>query len=103
VRDAFTSADGLMQSVKVPLDQYGKTTGGKGILVDLAGSVLAPSTLYSNTIYKQLTSIDEQIEKWQDKMSDRVDYYTTQFSKLEQLVSQMNSQSSYFSQLSGGY
>ena len=82
--------------------QYGKTTGGKGILVDKAGSTLAPSTLYTNRIYKELTSIDEQIDKWQDKMTDRVDYYTQQFSRLEQLVSQMNSQSSYFAQLAGG-
>lgn len=102
VRDIFTKNDGLMQSMKVPLDQYGKTTGGKGILVDKAGSTLAPSTLYTNRIYKELTSIDEQIDKWQDKMTDRVDYYTQQFSRLEQLVSQMNSQSSYFAQLAGG-
>ena len=103
VRDIFTKSDGLMQSMKTPLDQYGKTTGGKGILVDKAGSVLAPSTLYTNNLYKELTSIDEQIEKWQEKMEDRVDYYTSQFSRLEQLIAQANSQSSYFSQLSGGY
>ena len=102
VRDIFTKSDGLMQSMKTPLDQYGKTTGGKGILVDKAGSLLAPSTLYTNSIYKELTNIDEQIEKWQDKMTDRVDYYTQQFSRLEQLVAQMNGQSSYFAQLAGG-
>ena len=109
VRDIFTNSkesgaktNGLMQSLKAPLDQYGKTTGGKGILVDKAGSVLAPSTLYTNTIQKELNNIDTEIEKWQDKMSDQVDYYTQQFSRLEQLVQQMNSQSSYFSQLMTG-
>ena len=109
VRDAFTAStdsgaksNGLMQALKQPLDQYGKTTGGKGILVDKAGSPLAPSTMYNNTIQKELNRIDEQIEKWQDKMSDQVDYYTSQFSRLEQLIQQMNSQSSYFSQLMGG-
>ena len=35
-------------------------------------------------------------------MSDQVDYYTSKFSQLEQLVAQMNSQSSYFAQLMGG-
>ncbi len=35
-------------------------------------------------------------------MNDQVDYYTNQFSRLEQLILQMNSQSSYFSQLMGG-
>ena len=106
MRDAFTAStesgaksNGLMQALKQPLDQYGKTTGGKGILVDKAGSPLAPSTMYSNTIQKELNQIDEQIEKWQDKMSDQVEYYTSQFS---QLIQQMNSQSSYFSQLMMG-
>ncbi len=109
VRDAFTAstdsgakANGLMQALKQPLDTYGKTSGGKGVLVDKAGSPLAPSTMYNNTIQKELNNIDDQIEKWQDKMSDQVDYYTNQFSRLEQLIQQMNSQSSYFSQLMGG-
>lgn len=108
VRDAFTastssgaSEKGLLQALKVPLDMYGKTSGGKGILVEKAGSPLAASTLYSNDIQKQLNSIDTQIEKWQDLMSNKIDFYTRQFSKLEQLVQQMNSQSSYFSQLTG--
>ena len=35
-------------------------------------------------------------------MSDQVDYYTTQFSKLEQLIAQMNSQSSSLAQMMGG-
>ena len=109
VRDAFVSStetgaksNGLMQSLKQPLDQYAKTTGGKGVLVNKAGSVLAPTTLYSNTIQKELDNIDTQIDKWQDKMNDQVDYYTSQFSRLEQLIQQMNSQSSYFSQLMMG-
>lgn len=109
VRDAFTASvdsgaksDGLMQALKQPLEIYGKTEGGKGVLVDKAGSPLAPSTMYNNTIQKELNRIDEQIERWQDKMNDQVDYYTNQFSRLEQLILQMNSQSSYFSQLMGG-
>lgn len=109
VRDAFTAStesgaksNGLMQALKQPLDIYGKTEGGKGVLVEKAGSPLAPSTMYNNTIQKELNRIDEEIEKWQDKMSNQVDYYTNQFSRLEQLIQQMNSQSSYFSQLMTG-
>lgn len=108
VRDAFTASvesgaksNGLMQALKQPLEIYGKTEGGKGVLVEKAGSPLAPSTMYNNTIQKELNRIDEEIERWQDKMSNQVDYYTNQFSRLEQLIQQMNSQSSYFSQLMG--
>lgn len=110
VRDIFTkstesgaSTNGLMQALKTTLDLYGKTTGGKGILVEKAGSPLASSTLYSNTIQTQLDALDQQIQKWQDKMSDQIDRYTAKFSALEQLVSEMNSQSSYFAGLMSGY
>lgn len=109
VRDAFTASvdsgaksNGLMQALKQPLDLYGKTEGGKGVLVEKAGSPLAPSTMYNNTIQKELNNIDSQIERWQEKMEDQIDHYTSQFSRLEQLIQQMNSQSSYFSQLMGG-
>ena len=51
----------------------------------------------------QLDALDQQIQKWQDKMSDQIDRYTAKFSALEQLVSEMNSQSSYFAGLMGGY
>ena len=77
------------------------STGTKGVLVNKAGSPLAPSTMYTNTIQKELDRIDEQISKWQDKMSDQVDYYTTQFSRLEQLIAQMNSQSSAIAGMMG--
>ena len=109
VRDAFTSSvesgaksNGLMRALKQPLDIYGKTEGGKGVLVEKAGSPLAPSTMYNNTIQKELNNIDSEIERWQDKMENQIDHYTSQFSRLEQLIQQMNSQSSYFSQLMAG-
>lgn len=101
VRDVFSksvasgsSSNGLMQALKSPLDMYSKTQGTKGILVQKAGSTLAPSTLYKNTLQNKLDDIDTQIEKWQDKMADQVDRYTSKFAALEKLIAQMNSQSS---------
>lgn len=99
-KSSGADSDGLMQAIKEPLELYGKTTGvnlttgTKGVLVNKAGHPLAPSTMYNNTIQQQLDKIDQEIAKWQDKMSDQVDSYTQQFAKLEQLISQMNSQSS---------
>lgn len=103
-KDTGAATNGLMAAIKEPLDIFGATTGAtKGTLVEKAGSPLAPTSIYQNYIQKQLDNLDTQIEKWQDKMSDQVDYYTTQFSKLEQLIAQMNSQSSALSQMMGGY
>jgi flagellar hook-associated protein 2 len=110
VRDAFTastssgsSKNGIMQSLKTTLDQYAKVSGTKGLLVTKAGTPLSPTSTYSNTLLTKLNDIDDQIEKWQDKMSDKVDYYTTKFTNLETLISEMNSQSSMLSSLTGGY
>ena len=70
-------------------DEYFMTDagGGNGIL----------------SILEQMEEIDEQIQRWQDKMSDQVDYYTSQFTRLEMLINQMNSQSSALAGLMGGY
>ena len=92
--DSGSSTNGLMQALKSPLDMYSKTRGTKGILVQKAGSTLAPTTLYKNTLQNKLDDFDTQIEKWQDKMADQVDRYTSKFTALEKLIAQMNSQSS---------
>lgn len=109
VRDAFTkskeggaASDGLMQSLLNPLETYGKTTGDYGILVNRAGSIRAPGSIYQNSLQTQLNNYDKQIQRWETKMSDQIDRYTTKFAKLEQLIAEMNSQSSSLMGLMGG-
>lgn len=97
-----SATDGIMANMKKTLDTYAKTTGDKGVLINLAGSVKAPASLNSNSLNTQINSIQKQIDKWTDKYTDRVDYYTRQFTKLEQLIAEMNSQSSALMGLMGG-
>lgn len=109
VKDVFTktmdngaSTNGLMASLKNTLDSYAKATGvDKGILVEKAGSAKVPTSIYNNSLQQTLDNYDKQIEKWQTKLSDRVDYYTKQFTILEQLIAEMNSQSSTLMGLMG--
>lgn len=107
VQEAFTSTAGngktMMESMKETLDRYGSVVGTKGILVDRAGSSKAASTLLTNTMQKTIDNFETQIQKWTDKMTDQVDRYTRQFSQLEQLIAQMNAQSSSLSGLMGGF
>lgn len=101
--DSGASSNGLMESLLEPLNTYAKTTGEpKGVLINHAGSVKAPTSLNSNSLKSQIDIIDNQIDRWQDKISDQIDRYTTKFSKLEQLIAQMNSQSSALMGLMGG-
>ncbi len=110
VRTAFTktreggsSSDGLMQTMQNTLNNYVKTTGEpKGVLITRAGSIKAPTSLNSNSLKSQMDSIDSQIDRWTDKMSAQIDRYTTKFSRLEQLIAEMNSQTSAMMGLMGG-
>jgi flagellar hook-associated protein 2 len=97
-----TTSGGLMTKIKAVMDKYAGMTGAtKGILVERAGSTYAPTSVLSNTIQKQIDSIDEYIEKLKDKLETETDRYISQFTSLETLISQMNSQSSYLSSLYG--
>ena len=104
VADVFTrSGDGVMQTMKSQLENYARTTGEpKGILIQQAGSPLSSLSLMNNTWQTQIDSINKQIEKWQDKLTSQVEKYTSQFSRLEVLIQQMNSQSSTLAGLMGG-
>ena len=55
-----------------------------------------------NNLQKQIDNTQTEIEKWQSKLSDRVDYYTSQFTRLELLINQMNSQSATLAGMMGG-
>ncbi|MBD5098371.1 MAG: flagellar filament capping protein FliD [Clostridiales bacterium] len=102
-REGGSSSDGLMQTLQNTLNTYVKTVGEpKGVLITKAGSVKAPTSLNSNSLKSQIDSIDSQITRWQNKMSDQIDRYSTKFSRLEQLIAEMNSQSSAFAGLMGG-
>lgn len=105
VRDAFTKTTGnggLMTNLKSVLDRYAAVEGAtKGILIEKAGSTYSSLSMLKNTLQDQLSDLDEEIEKWQNRMSDKIDYYSEQFTKLEQLTSEMNSQSSALSGMLG--
>lgn len=107
VKNAFTAAastnedgtanpGGLMTSMKTVMDRYASMTGAtKGILVERAGSSYAPTTVLQNGIQKQISDINDYIDRLKDKLAMEQDRYVSQFTALETLISQMNSQSSY--------
>ncbi len=108
VRDAFVTTDdegnvtGLIATLSKTLTSYSSTSSaGYGILVRKAGTTKSSLSLSDNSLQDQIDNLDDQIEKWRDKMSDKIDYYTTQFTNLEVLIQELNSQSSTLSSLMG--
>lgn len=109
VQDIFTrskengaASDGLMARFKSVYNTYAsKSYGSYGILVNKAGTKLASLSLMSNSMQKQIDNLDKQIDSWQTKLSNRIDYYTKQFTALEKLMSTMNNQSSMLADMMG--
>lgn len=101
-RDGGSATEGLMSSLKSTLNAYASTSiGSPGILVNKAGTRLSAVSLLNNNLYKQISNIDSQIENWQTKLSDKIDYYTKQFTALEKMMSTLNNQSSMLADLMG--
>jgi len=83
-------------------DNYASTKGAvKGSLIEKAGSTYAPTSILSNTIKNSIDGIDSIIERLQSQLKTETDRYVKQFTSLETLISQMNSQSSWLSSVGG--
>lgn len=97
-------SDGIAANMKKVLDKYASTTGGtKGILIERAGSVKSPLSIVQNSLTKQIQEIDKRIASFEDALKREQDRYIRQFTTLESLISQMNSQSGMLSQFGGGF
>ncbi len=93
---------GLMVRLQEINQKYASMTGStKGILVERAGSPFAPTTILKNELQKQMDSIDKVIDGLQDKLKIEQDRYISQFTSLEMLINQMNSQSSWLASAFG--
>lgn len=98
--DGTSTEGGLMVKMKTIMDRYASMTGAtKGVLVERAGSIYAPTTVLQNGIQKQIDAIDDNLKRLGDKLKVEQDRYIAQFTSLEKLISQMNSQSSYLSSM----
>lgn len=99
------TSQGIATVLRDVMDKYVNTLGAwesKGILVRKAGTESSPLSLTENYMYKQIAEYNKQIAKLQTLLESERDRYIQQFTSLETLISQMNSQSSYLSQI-GGY
>lgn len=102
--DGNTTYNGLATNLKAVMNKYVNTTGAmesKGILIRKAGSKSSAMSLTQNTYYNEISSIDKIIEKLKAQLKKEQDRYVSQFSTLETLIANMNSQSSYLSSMSG--
>ena len=106
VSDLFTGTHGIVNTIDSTLSTYATRNASKngnsyGVLIEEAGSEKLSLTLTNNSIYKELKDMQETITNLQSQLSTEQDRYISQFTQMETLINQMNSQSSYLSQLGG--
>lgn len=77
----------------------GTGKGSYGRLIEIAGSEKKPTTLLNNQLYRDIEDIQDLIERLQSQLKSEQDRYISQFTTMETLLNQMNTQSSYLSQL----
>lgn len=79
----------------------GTSSGTYGMLIEIAGTSKKPTTLYSNQIYTQLKSMNETLEALKQTLKTQEERYISQFTYMESMINQFNSQSSYLSNITG--
>ncbi len=99
-RSAFEVKAGFAVNLKNGMDKYVKTLGvTKGILIEKAGSTKSPLSILNNSISNEIKDVDKILANLKARLKSEQDRYIKQFTQLETLISQMNSQSSYLSGL----
>lgn len=98
IADFFTGPNGLAAKLESTIDKAISTKTKKyGYLTSLAG-MENTKTDTDNQIYKEMQSIQNIIDKLNEKYEKEQDRYWNQFTALEKYMAQMQQQASYFMQ-----
>lgn len=104
VTTLFTdSKNGLMTKMDSILDSAVKTSGTaekRGSLIKKAG-LATGATAKDNTIYEQMENIRKRLSDLNDRYDAREEYWWSVFTNMESMMSDLNSQSSYFASYLG--
>ena len=102
IAELFTGDNGISKQMKKVLEATAKTSSGSpGTLVQLAG-VKNSGTDSENQLSEQLSSISDKIALLKYQYEQEKARYWKQFNSMEQMLSNMNAQSAWLSQMLGG-
>lgn len=90
---------GAMTTLDSVFTKYAKTTGAtKGALVEKAGYKGSALSITNSAIYKQIKTLNNQLDVWKDRLSSARDRYYRQFTNMEMYLNQWNAQAGQFLQ-----
>ena len=95
-------SSGAAERLKNVMNKYSKTEGSpKGLLIEKAGHPSSPLSLINNSFYTQMKDIDTFVSKLKVRLQAEQTRYQTQFTNLETVISNLNSQSGWLAQQFG--
>ena len=95
-------SDGAADRIKKVMDTYAKTEGSpKGVLIEKAGNTLSPLSITNNAYYTQMKDIDIFVARLKERLQTEQTRYQKQFTNLETVISNLNSQSGWLAQQFG--
>lgn len=107
VSDVFTGGGdikkGLASIIEDTLTPYATKYANRngnsyGRLIEEAGSEKIPLSIMNNQIYKNLKEMQSVLDTLNARLASEQDRYISQFTTMETLINQMNSQASYLAQ-----
>lgn len=107
VSDVFTGGGdikkGLASIIEDTLTPYATKYANRngnsyGRLIEEAGSEKIPLSIMNNQIYKDLKEMQSVLDTLNARLASEQDRYISQFTTMETLINQMNSQASYLAQ-----
>ncbi|MGX8702363.1 flagellar filament capping protein FliD [Caproiciproducens sp.] len=95
VASLFTGEDGIAVRMQSVINKNIKTTGGDGILIAKAG-VDNSTKVDNSTLTKAVTDYNTKIKELKTLLETQQEQYYAKFTRLEQYLSNMNSQAALF-------
>ena len=95
IASLFTGTDGIAAKLQSVMKKYtNDSLIDTGLLVGKAGT--DTGNVSQNTLSKEMQDYDSKISDLKDQLETEQEYYYNKFTLLEQYISQMNSQASFF-------
>ena len=95
-------SDGAADRLKTVMNSYVRTEGSpKGVLIEKAGSTFSPLSMTNNSLYTKIKDIDSVVAKLKVRLQTEQTRYQKQFTNLETVISNLNSQSGWLAQQFG--
>ena len=101
VMDLFTNNSEVDNEKGVAVKLYDAVIHSSELITDKAGRASSYSLVDNSYIGKRLSNMSDEINAWEDRLTNVEDRYWRQFTRMEEAINRMNSQSAWLSQQFG--